>query len=65
MAGGAGFVGDISASVASSAASKSTVAAENQFEIGRLTFGAKQDNTTLFIVGGLVLVAGYFLLKGK
>ncbi len=57
--GGAGY--DISASSTATSGSKQTVAGENRFSVGALTFGTKQNNTPLYIIGGLIVAA--FLFK--
>lgn len=57
--GGAGY--DISASSSAASASRQTVANQITNETGRLTFGTRDDNKLLYIVGGVV--AAFVLLK--
>ena len=61
--GGAGY--DISASSSAASASRQTVANDIDFEVGRLTFGAKQDNTMLYIIGGVAVLFALLKFTGR
>ncbi len=58
--GGAGY--DISASSSATSAAKQTVAKRVNVEQGRITFGARKDNTLLYVALGLAAV--FILFKG-
>jgi len=63
MEGGAGY--DISASTSAASAARQTVANRNDFSFGNLSFGTKQDNTMMYILGGAVVLFVLLKFTGK